>query len=68
MGLQDSGGLSLCYNSEGVRLFVGQRRCVLQHNRNAINMSSDLAVAQWIVRMPPKREIQVRFLSAGPKI
>jgi hypothetical protein len=25
-----------------------------------------LAVAQWIVRMPPKREIQVRFLSAGP--
>ena len=23
-------------------------------------------VAQWIVRMPPKREIQVRFLSAGP--
>lgn len=25
-----------------------------------------LAVAQWIVRMPPKREIQVRFLTAGP--
>ena len=25
-----------------------------------------LAVAQWIVHMPPKRGIQVRFLSAGP--
>jgi hypothetical protein len=29
-------------------------------------MRGVLAVAQWIVRMPPKREIQVRFLSAGP--
>ena len=27
---------------------------------------SRLAVAQWIVHMPPKRGIQVRFLSAGP--
>lgn len=27
---------------------------------------SILAVAQWIVHMPPKRGIQVRFLSAGP--
>lgn len=26
-----------------------------------------LAVAQWIVHMPPKRGIQVRFLSAGPE-
>ncbi len=26
-----------------------------------------LAVAQWIVHMPPKRGIQVRFLSAGPQ-
>lgn len=26
----------------------------------------NLAVAQWIVHMPPKRGIQVRFLSAGP--
>ena len=28
--------------------------------------ASRLAVAQWIVHMPPKRGIQVRFLSAGP--
>ena len=27
-----------------------------------------LAVVQWIERPPPKRQIQVRFLSAGPKI
>ncbi len=26
-----------------------------------------LAVVQWIERVPPKRQIQVRFLSAGPK-
>jgi hypothetical protein len=26
-----------------------------------------LSVAQWIVHMPPKRGIQVRFLSEGPK-
>ena len=25
-----------------------------------------LSVAQWIVHMPPKRGIQVRFLSEGP--
>gem|GEM_PF-3940268 len=25
-----------------------------------------LAVVQWIERLPPKRQIQVRFLSAGP--
>ena len=28
--------------------------------------SRDLAVVQWIERPPPKRQIQVRFLSAGP--
>ncbi len=28
--------------------------------------SESLAVAQWIVHMPPKRGIQVRSLSAGP--
>lgn len=27
-----------------------------------------LPVAQWIVHMPPKRGIQVRFLSGGPTI
>ena len=34
------------------------------------NMQDDrshyLAVVQWIERVPPKRQIQVRFLSAGP--
>lgn len=31
------------------------------------NSPSVLPVAQWIVHMPPKRGIQVRFLSGGPK-
>ena len=32
-----------------------------------IDIGLSLAVAQWIVHMPPKRGIQVRFLSAGPQ-
>ena len=35
--------------------------------RGSIPLSpTNLAVVQWIVRLPPKRQIQVRFLSAGP--
>ena len=35
--------------------------------RGSIPLSpANLAVVQWIVRLPPKRQIQVRFLSAGP--
>ncbi len=43
---------------------------VVSYNGDLDDIASHkvLAVAQWIVHMPPKRGIQVRFLSAGPII
>ena len=35
-------------------------------DRSPLPVNVSLAVAQWIVHMPPKRGIQVRFLSARP--
>ena len=45
--------------------------CVLLSEARAVYVSRwiycrALAVAQWIVHMPPKRGIQVRFLTARP--
>ena len=42
------------------------RREVLNCARLAPAADAPLAVVQWIERPPPKRQIQVRFLSAGP--
>ena len=38
-----------------------------QPSQAARQRRADLAVVQWIERPPPKRQIQVRFLSAGPE-
>ena len=45
---------------------VGYNLALVSVVSEHFDISARLAVAQWIVHMPPKRGIQVRFLSEGP--